>query len=140
MNKDRAKSFLSWPIFYNSIQFSCLWITLLCSFNGVPISFRSLRNAKISIISYGLISLRNNRNASLLKTIQVAKFGVTIVDESHYLKNRQSARTKNLMKFLKGMKRVILLTGTPSLARPDEVMCGSMIKYQSLQYDNSFMI
>ena len=97
------------------------------SFYDMPISLRSLRNAKISIISYGLISLRNNLNASLLKTIQDAKFGVTIVDESHYLKNRQSSRTKKIMKLLKGMKRVILLTGTPSLARPEEVIYDSMI-------------
>lgn len=80
-----------------------------------------MKTAKINIISYGLISLRNNLNAALIKGIKNAKIGVGIVDESHFIKNRQTTRTKKILELLKQMDRVILLTGTPSLARPEEV-------------------
>ena len=83
--------------------------------------YSALRRAKIHIISYGLISLRNNLNAALLKGIKEANFGVGIVDESHFIKNRKSSRTQRIVELLRQVKRVILLTGTPSLARPEEV-------------------
>lgn len=80
-----------------------------------------MHTARINIISYGLISLRSNLNTALLKGIKDAEIGVTIIDESHFIKNRQATRTKKIFELLKGMKRVVLLTGTPSLARPEEV-------------------
>ena len=83
--------------------------------------YSALRRAKIHIISYGLISLRNNLNAALLKGMKEANFGVGIVDESHFIKNRKSSRTQRVVELLRQVKRVILLTGTPSLARPEEV-------------------
>ena len=49
------------------------------------------------------------------------RFGVVIVDESHYMKNRKAARTKALVSVIKQAKRAVLLTGTPALARPEEV-------------------
>ena len=49
------------------------------------------------------------------------RFGVVIVDESHYMKNRKAARTKALVSVIKRAKRAVLLTGTPALARPEEV-------------------
>ena len=43
---------------------------------------------------------------------------VIICDESHYLKNAKTTRTKTLMPLLKASKRCILLSGTPALSRP----------------------
>ena len=83
--------------------------------------FSALKQAKINIISYGLISLRKNLNEALLKGISDAKFGVGIVDESHFIKCRKTTRTQKITELLRQVKRVILLTGTPSLARPEEV-------------------
>ena len=84
-------------------------------------SIRALSKARINILSYGLVSLRSGLNSMLIETVKKANFGVAIVDESHYVKNRQTSRTQRIMQLLKQMKRVILLTGTPSLARPEEV-------------------
>jgi len=48
-------------------------------------------------------------------------FKVAIVDESHYLKSRDSLRAKNLVPVLMRTKRIMLLSGTPILARPAEI-------------------
>jgi SWI/SNF-related matrix-associated actin-dependent regulator 1 of chromatin subfamily A len=49
------------------------------------------------------------------------KFQVIIADESHYLKSKQSKRTKSLVPMIKDAKRAILLSGTPALSRPLEL-------------------
>ena len=45
-------------------------------------------------------------------------FEVAIVDEAHALKSFDSNRSKVLVPYLSQRRRVILLTGTPALARP----------------------
>ncbi|XP_071788740.1 DNA annealing helicase and endonuclease ZRANB3-like [Asterias amurensis] len=79
---------------------------------------RNIPSAKISIIGYGLLRIASK---TLVGALTEQKFQVVIVDESHYLKNRQAARTKLLVPLLHSAKRVILLTGTPALARPAEL-------------------
>lgn len=49
------------------------------------------------------------------------EFKIHIVDESHYLKSRDSLRAKNLVPVLMRSKRILLLSGTPILARPQEL-------------------
>ena len=44
-----------------------------------------------------------------------------IADEVHYLKSRDSKRSKNLIPILSNAKRVILLSGTPILNKPVEI-------------------
>lgn len=53
---------------------------------------------------------------------QIAKrqFQAIIADEAHALKSRDSQRSKNLIPILSEAKRVILISGTPVLARPVE--------------------
>lgn len=46
---------------------------------------------------------------------------VAIADEAHYLKNSDAKRTKALTPILCRCKHIILLTGTPALARPREL-------------------
>lgn len=49
------------------------------------------------------------------------KFSVVLLDESHFIKNSKTARTKACQKALSKAKRVVLLTGTPALSRPIEL-------------------
>nr|VZI37460.1 unnamed protein product [Spirometra erinaceieuropaei] len=69
----------------------------------------------ITVFSYDLLS----RCAAKLS--EFPPFGVVIMDESHFLKNFKTARTKAAMPLLKAAKRAILLTGTPALSRPMEL-------------------
>eukprot|EP00826_Nyctotherus_ovalis_P056106 TRINITY_DN7516_c0_g1_i3.p1 TRINITY_DN7516_c0_g1~~TRINITY_DN7516_c0_g1_i3.p1 ORF type:complete len:461 (+),score=131.55 TRINITY_DN7516_c0_g1_i3:104-1486(+) len=55
------------------------------------------------------------------RTIGTQTFHVAIADEAHYLKSRDAKRTKILSPLLMNCKRIILLSGTPMLARPVEV-------------------
>ena len=81
--------------------------------------FSSVLEADISIISYGLLSWC--RDSALTDVINRAQFGVAILDESHYIKNSKSSRFTRVKKALAHIPHVILLSGTPSLARPVEV-------------------
>ncbi|XP_065651796.1 DNA annealing helicase and endonuclease ZRANB3 isoform X5 [Hydra vulgaris] len=78
--------------------------------------------AKITIISYGLISIsHSHKNAKVSDLIAKSNFGVVIVDESHFLKSMKTVRTKVILNSLKRIPHVILLSGTPSLSRPEEL-------------------
>ena len=77
--------------------------------------FRSV----IHVIGYGLLSAATSR--LLIEALTSHKFNIVILDESHYLKERKSTRTKRLHQLCKKAKHAILLSGTPSLARPREV-------------------
>ena len=46
---------------------------------------------------------------------------IVIADEAHSLKSALSKRSLALVPFLKARKHVILLTGTPALAKPKEL-------------------
>ena len=49
------------------------------------------------------------------------KFEIIVCDEAHYLKSREAKRTKTLIPIIQKSKRVLLLTGTPILAKPVEL-------------------
>ncbi|GES96562.1 SWI/SNF-related matrix-associated actin-dependent regulator of chromatin subfamily A-like protein 1 isoform X1 [Rhizophagus clarus] len=51
----------------------------------------------------------------------IGRFQIIIADESHFLKDRLSDRTKKLAPLMKKAKRVILLSGTPAESRPAEL-------------------
>ena len=53
--------------------------------------------------------------------LEKRNFKACIADEAHYLKNRESKRSKNLIPILTKAKRVILISGTPMLSRPVEI-------------------
>ena len=50
--------------------------------------------------------------------ITLANFGLVIIDEAHYIQNGQAQRTKLVNSFVKNVKRLWLLTGTPMTSRP----------------------
>ncbi|EAN32240.1 SNF2 family protein [Theileria parva strain Muguga] len=66
---------------------------------------------KVVIISYDL----------MVRIKELKEFKVVICDESHYLKNKASQRSKRVVPVLKSAKRVILLSGTPALNFPSEL-------------------
>ncbi|XP_071943275.1 DNA annealing helicase and endonuclease ZRANB3-like [Antedon mediterranea] len=78
----------------------------------------AISTCKVCLIGYGLM---RNDSKTLLETLHKQQFQVIVVDESHYLKNLKAARTKVLLPLLKKAKRLLLLTGTPALARPAEL-------------------
>ena len=69
---------------------------------------------KYYIISYDL-------SVRMIDKIISKKFNYIIADEAHYLKSRSAKRTISLTPILQRSKRVVLLTGTPILAKPMEI-------------------
>lgn len=87
-----------------------------------PLDIRVIMSGKesidslITIVSYDLV-----HRSSILDDIAKKQFQVIIADESHYIKNNSAKRTTAIVPILKQAKRVILLSGTPALSRPEEV-------------------
>lgn len=48
-------------------------------------------------------------------------FDMVICDESHYMKNHKTKRTRGLAPLIRSIKKALLLTGTPALNRPSEL-------------------
>uniref|UniRef100_A0A672Q0G8 Zinc finger, RAN-binding domain containing 3 n=1 Tax=Sinocyclocheilus grahami TaxID=75366 RepID=A0A672Q0G8_SINGR len=78
----------------------------------------SIGTGKVTILGYGLLT---TDAGPLLEALNKQRFCVILVDESHYLKSRNAARSKILVPIIQNAKRAILLTGTPVLGRPEEV-------------------
>ena len=78
-----------------------------------------LSSSEISVVTYGLLRCPSSR--LLQEALINQEFKVIIVDESHYIKNRRSATSKFLVPLLQQATHKMLLTGTPALARPEEV-------------------
>lgn len=67
----------------------------------------------INILSFGMMA--SKKFAPVLQTL--GPLTVVVVDESHYVKNREAVRSKATMRLCKSAERVVLLSGTP-LNRP----------------------
>ncbi len=80
--------------------------------NGKP---TTLMEADVIIINYDIIKKWNEK----LKAI---KFQAIIFDESHYLKNYKAQRTETAKKLAGKIPIRLLLTGTPVLNRPQELL------------------
>ncbi|CAH0725522.1 unnamed protein product, partial [Brenthis ino] len=72
------------------------------------------KQTEVVISSYKIASTHK-------ELLQKKKFGVVIVDESHYLKSYKAQCTSALMSIGSKCARVILLSGTPALSRPSEL-------------------
>uniref|UniRef100_A0A672NYS9 Zinc finger, RAN-binding domain containing 3 n=1 Tax=Sinocyclocheilus grahami TaxID=75366 RepID=A0A672NYS9_SINGR len=79
----------------------------------------SIGTSKVTILGYGLLTTDAR---PLLEALNKQRFDVILVDESHYLKSRNAARSKILVPIIQNAKRAILLTGTPALGRPEETL------------------
>ncbi|CAG8681483.1 18931_t:CDS:10, partial [Dentiscutata erythropus] len=49
------------------------------------------------------------------------KFNIIITDEAHYLKNKDTKRSKSICPLIQNATRALLLTGTPALSKPIEL-------------------
>jgi SWI/SNF-related matrix-associated actin-dependent regulator 1 of chromatin subfamily A len=79
----------------------------------------SIKKSRIKIV-VATYSLLQNRSAAA-RVLQQFNFKCIIADESHNLKERNSQRCKLAMPLLKNATRLLLLSGTPALARPVEL-------------------
>ncbi|XP_056883232.1 DNA annealing helicase and endonuclease ZRANB3 isoform X2 [Takifugu flavidus] len=75
-------------------------------------------SSKVTVLGYGLLTTDAR---ALIEALNRQHFAVVVVDESHYLKSRNAARTKILVPLIHSAKRAVLLTGTPALGRPEEL-------------------
>lgn len=72
----------------------------------------SISSHRVLICSYSLATVLGNR-------LKVGK--VLILDESHALQDINSGRTKTIVSISTNFRRIMLLSGTPALARPIEL-------------------
>ncbi|KAM8872272.1 DNA annealing helicase and endonuclease ZRANB3 isoform 1-T2 [Synchiropus picturatus] len=77
-----------------------------------------ISGSKVTVLGYGLLTTDAR---PLVEALTRQQFAVVVVDESHYLKSRNAARSKILVPLIQKAKRAILLTGTPALGRPEEL-------------------
>ena len=75
-----------------------------------------ISTARITLVTYNLLL-----QPALREHVEAQQFKCVVVDESHYLKNRNAKRTKTILPILQKATRVLLLSGTPALARPEEL-------------------
>ncbi|KAJ8712522.1 hypothetical protein PYW07_005364 [Mythimna separata] len=82
--------------------------------SGKDTQFVADKQTEVVIVSYKITSMYTD----LLKS---KKFGVVIIDESHYLKSHKAQCTIALGSITRQCQRAILLSGTPALSRPAEL-------------------
>ncbi|KAL4618025.1 DNA annealing helicase and endonuclease ZRANB3-like [Arapaima gigas] len=77
-----------------------------------------IARCKVTVLGYGLLTSDAH---GLLNALTCREYRVVLVDESHYLKSRNAARSKILLPLIQKARHAILLTGTPALGRPEEL-------------------
>ena len=85
-------------------------------FSSAEIS-SDLMSHPVTILSYDLVV----KLTKITMKHNFWKYLILIADESHFLKNATSARTKAALPLLKKADHALLLTGTPALSRPLEL-------------------
>ena len=115
-----------WPVLVicpSSLKFAwrdeiTTWLSEILNENEVQVIKTSKhefkQDKKYYVISYDL-------SVRMIDKIIEKKFNYIIADEAHYLKSRTAKRTQSLTPILQRAKRVVLLTGTPILAKPMEI-------------------
>lgn len=73
----------------------------------------------MTVLGYGLLT---SDATTLINALYKQHFRVVLVDESHYMKSRNASRSKLLLPIVQRATRALLLTGTPALGRPEEVI------------------
>ncbi|XP_078712283.1 DNA annealing helicase and endonuclease ZRANB3 isoform X3 [Lampetra fluviatilis] len=79
---------------------------------------RAVTESRVTVLGYGLLTADATQ---LVEALQRRCFQVVLVDESHYMKTRTATRSRLLLPLVQGARRALLLTGTPALARPEEL-------------------
>jgi len=111
----------TWPAeiekFYPWMSHSSIYVVK--GFDDCDFFSNSIKKSRIKIV-IATYSILQNRSAAS-RVLQQFKFKCIIADESHNLKEKNSQRCKLAMPMLQNAKRLMLLTGTPALARPVEL-------------------
>lgn len=94
-----------------------------------------LDGADVIIVNYDILGYGKNYKTQTKKGVPkiewkselveaLLAYGVrmAIIDESHYVKNWKANRTKACAMLCKKMNRIVLLSGTPVLSRPSELI------------------
>jgi SWI/SNF-related matrix-associated actin-dependent regulator 1 of chromatin subfamily A len=111
----------TWPAeietFYPTIPHSAIYVVK--GFDDCDFLSNIQKKSRIQIV-VATYSLLQNRSAAA-RVLQQFQFKCIIADESHNLKEKSSQRCKIAMPILKNAKRLLLLSGTPALAKPVEL-------------------
>lgn len=91
----------------------------------------------IMILNYEMFNKTTNKNSDKFKDPKKGQYNISlflldyikslknidllVLDEAHVIKNLQSATTKNILKIRKYCDRIVAMTGTPILNRPEEM-------------------
>ncbi|XP_062972669.1 DNA annealing helicase and endonuclease ZRANB3 isoform X2 [Elgaria multicarinata webbii] len=98
------------------------WIPDLCPEDIIIVQNKTdvwkIPTSKVTVLGYGLLT---SDAQTLMDALHKQNFKVVVVDESHYMKSRNAARSKILLPIVQNAVRAILLTGTPALGRPEEL-------------------
>ena len=70
------------------------------------------------IINYDIIKNFHDEKKKSDSVLLKTKFDLVIIDEAHYIQNKQAQRTKLINDFVSNVDRLWLLTGTPITSRP----------------------
>ena len=70
------------------------------------------------IVNYDILKNFHDPKAKENSLLNQSNFELVILDEAHMVSNAQAQRTKIINNFVKDIKRVWLLTGTPMTSRP----------------------
>jgi SNF2 family DNA or RNA helicase len=77
----------------------------------------------VYVVNYDILAERaTSKNSGWLRHLRECQPDMVIFDESHLVKNHQSARTKAAKSLAKGVYSVLMLTGTPILSRNQELV------------------
>lgn len=124
----------NWPLLIlspSSVKFNWLveitkWIPslvdetrIIAMYTGKDVNLID-KKTQIVITSYEMSSsiIANDKH---LNNDKSTRFGMVILDESHFIKSSKAKRSESALKFCKMAERVVLLSGTPALARPIEL-------------------
>ena len=115
-----------WPVLVicpSSLKFAwrdevTQWLSEILDKNEIQV-IKNSKNEFKSDMKYYIISY--DLSVRMIDKIIEKKFQYIIADEAHYLKSRTAKRTISLTPILQRAKRVVLLTGTPILAKPMEI-------------------
>ena len=75
-------------------------------------------DADFIIINYDIIKNFHDEKNKKESIILNSKFDLVVIDEAHYIQNKQAQRTKLINDFALKVERLWLLTGTPITSRP----------------------
>ena len=91
----------------------CRWLPDVAPYQVQVVgSGRDAPRALVNVVSYDLVARL---------AVAPGQFQTIIADESHYLKNPASIRTRKVVPLLQAARHAVLLTGTPALSRPIEL-------------------